>query len=288
MGDTEYVLGRVHPATAMPHLRASALLLALASVQAAAQGAGPFPRGEVAPNVHHTGTVWLSELVAADDAFDAVSLAAFAPGATLDWHVHPGGQVLLVTEGEGYVQQEGGPVRTVRAGDVVRTPPGVRHWHAATPERGVVYLAVTQSHPDGRTVWAEPVTAAEYAAGVGGVERELLALSRQKWLWMADRDVDALAGLFHPDAVFVHMGGAWGTERELDVIRSGSIWYKHAEVEDASVRVVGETAVVLNTVRLDAVVGGAEVTNPFEVTEVYVREGGAWALASLSFTRLSR
>ena len=267
-------------------LTLSALLVAAASAQA--QPATPFPRGEVARNVHHTGTVWLSTLVEPDSAFDAVALATFEPGARLNWHTHPGGQVLLVTEGEGYVQQEGGPVRTVRAGDVVRTRPGVRHWHAATPESGVVYLAVTQSHPDGRTVWAEPVTDAEYAAGAGGAEQELLALSRQKWLWMADRDVSALDSLFHDEAVFVHMGGTWGTERELDVIRSGAIWYKHAEIEAASVRVVGETAVVLGTIRLDAVVGGNEVTNPFEVTEVYVREGGAWRLVSLSFTRLLR
>jgi hypothetical protein len=117
-------------------------------------------------------------------------------------------------------------------------------------------------------------------------EQELLDLSRQKWQWMADRNVDALADLFHPEAVFVHMGGAWGTEQELEIIGSGGIHYKHAEIQAASVRFVGETAVVLNTIRLDAVVGGNEVTNPFEVTEVYVREDGDWTLASLSFTRL--
>jgi ketosteroid isomerase-like protein len=117
-------------------------------------------------------------------------------------------------------------------------------------------------------------------------EQELLDLSRQKWLWMADRDVDALADLFHDEAVFVHMGGAWGTERELEVIRSGGIHYKHAEIQEASVRFAGETAIVLNTIRLDAVVGGNEVTNPFKVTEVYVRQDEGWKLASLSFTRL--
>ena len=270
-----------------------ALVLAAWAAPAAAQPAppfadGPFPRGEVAPNVHHTGTVWLSALVEPDSAFDAVTQATFAPNARLNWHTHPGGQVLLVTEGVGYVQEEGGPVRTVRAGDVVRTRQGVRHWHAATPERGVVYLAVTGRHPDGGTVWHGPVTDEAYATAADGEADALLALSRQKWLWMADRDVDALADLFHPEAVFVHMGGAWGTDRELDIIGGGGIWYRHAEIEDASVRLVGETAVVLNTIRLDAVVGGNEVTNPFEVTEVYVREGDAWRLASLSFTRLSR
>lgn len=265
------------------------ILVALAaSASVWAQSLTPFPKGEMAPSVHHTGTVWLSTLVEADEAFDAIALATFEAGARLNWHTHPGGQVLLVTEGEGCVQEEGRPIRTIRAGDVVQTRPGVKHWHAATPESGVVYLAVTRSHPEGRTVWAEPVTEAEYTSGAGSVEAELLALSRQKWRWMADRDVDALSALFADEAVFVHMGGTWGTERELEIIRSGGIHYKHAEIESASARVVGETAIVLNTIILDAVVGGNEVTNPFEVTEVYVREGGAWTLASLSFTRLSR
>ena len=76
-------------------------------------------------------------------------------------------------------------------------------------------------------------------------------------------------------------------EQELEVIRTGGIHYKHAEIQEASVRFVSETtAIVLNRIRFDAVVGGNEVTNPFVVTEVYVREGDAWRLASLSFTRL--
>jgi ketosteroid isomerase-like protein len=118
------------------------------------------------------------------------------------------------------------------------------------------------------------------------VERELLDLSRQKWQWMADRDVDALADLFHDDAVFVHMGGTMSRDQELGVIRSGGIHYKHAEIHEASVKIIGTTAILLNRIRLDAVVGGNEVTNPFEVTEVYVWQDGAWKLGSLSFTRL--
>lgn len=118
------------------------------------------------------------------------------------------------------------------------------------------------------------------------VERELLDLSRAKWRWMAERKVDTLAALFHDDAVFVHMGGAWGRTRELDVMRDGGIWYRHAEIQDASVKVIGPTAILLNRIRLDAVVGGNAVTNPFLVTEVYVRHGDAWKLGALSFTRL--
>lgn len=117
-------------------------------------------------------------------------------------------------------------------------------------------------------------------------EQELLDLSRAKWRWMAERKVDTLAALFHDDAVFVHMGGAWGRAQELDIIRGGQIHYKHAEIFDASVKVIGPTAILLNRIRLDAVVGGNEVTNPFMVTEVYVRQGDAWKLGSLSFTRL--
>jgi hypothetical protein len=120
------------------------------------------------------------------------------------------------------------------------------------------------------------------------VEQELIDLSREKWLWMADRNVDALAELFHDEAVFVHMGGSWGTEQELNIIGSGGIHYKQADVHEVSVRVIDNTAIVLNNITLLAVVGGNEVTNPFEVTEVYVQQDGTWKLASLSFTRLMR
>jgi Domain of unknown function (DUF4440) len=120
------------------------------------------------------------------------------------------------------------------------------------------------------------------------VEQEILSLSRTKWRWMSERKVDSLATLFHEEAVFVHMGGTMSRNQELEVIRSGGIHYKHAEIHEASVRLVGTTAILLNRIRLDAVVGGNEVTNPFVVTEVYVQQDGAWKLGSLSFTRLLR
>ena len=74
--------------------------------------------------------------------------------------------------------------------------------------------------------------------------------------------------------------------QELDVIKSGGIQYKHAEIQDVSVKIIGTTAILLNRIRLVAVVGGSEVTTPFVVTEVYVQQSGAWKLDSLSFTRL--
>jgi hypothetical protein len=117
-------------------------------------------------------------------------------------------------------------------------------------------------------------------------EQEIANLSEQKWRWMSDRKVEPLAALFDEQAAFVHMGGTMSKTQELDVIKSGTIQYRDIDIQDVSVRIIGDTAIVLNKVKLVAVVGGNEVTNPFSVTEVYVQEGGKRKLAVLAFTRL--
>ena len=117
-------------------------------------------------------------------------------------------------------------------------------------------------------------------------EQEVIHLSKEKWRWMAEKKADTLAALFHDNAMFVHMGGSWGKEQEVNVIRTGGIHYKQADILETSVKFIGNTAILLNRIRLLAVVGGNEVTNPFMVTEVYVKENGKWLLGSLSFTRL--
>ena len=118
-------------------------------------------------------------------------------------------------------------------------------------------------------------------------EEEVINLSKEKWRWMSERKVDSLDALFHEKAVFVHRGATMSKEQELEVIRSGGIHYKDVDIQEVSVRFIGTTtAILLNKIRLVAVVGGNEVTNPFVVTEVYVQENGSWTLASLSFTRL--
>ncbi|TDQ08688.1 nuclear transport factor 2 family protein [Pedobacter metabolipauper] len=119
-------------------------------------------------------------------------------------------------------------------------------------------------------------------------EQEVLDLSKKKWLWMADKNVDSLGLLFDAKAMFVHMGGSWGTERELNVIKSGGIHYKKAEVYSASVKLIGNTAILLNDIDLVAALGGNEVINPFMVTEVYIKENGKWKMGSLTFSKLSR
>jgi hypothetical protein len=117
------------------------------------------------------------------------------------------------------------------------------------------------------------------------LEQEVIDLSKEKWACMSERNIDTLDALFHEKAVFVHMGGSWGKERELKIIKSGEIHYKKADIHEVSVNIIDNTAVLLNRITLLAVVGGNEVTNPFMVTEVYVQQDGNWKLASLSFTR---
>ena len=133
---------------------------------------------------------------------------------------------------------------------------------------------------------AQPAPASPAKTSTSAAEQELITLSKDKWRWMAERNVEALEKLFAEEAVFVHMGGTMTRSQELEVIKSGRIQYKDAQIQEVSVRFVGTTAILLNRIRLVAVVGGNEVVNPFTVTEVYVQQGGAWKLGSLSFTRM--
>jgi len=105
---------------------------------------------------------------------------------------------------------------------------------------------------------------------------------------MADKNVDSLSVLFDDKSMFVHMGGSWGKAQEINVIKSGGIWYKKAEVYSVSLKTFGNTAILLNDIDLLAVVGGNEVTNPFMVTEVYIKENGKWKMGSLTFSHLLR
>ena len=74
-------------------------------------------------------------------------------------------------------------------------------------------------------------------------EQEIIQLSKIKWLWMSDKNVDKLTALFDEKSMFVHMGGSWGKSRELEVIKSGNIWYKQAKVYSTSVNMIGNTAI---------------------------------------------
>jgi hypothetical protein len=114
--------------------------------------------------------------------------------------------------------------------------------------------------------------------------QEVKQLSLDKWQWMADKDITKLTPLFHPQAKFVHMSGTWNTPRELEIIQSGSIWYKKADIKDTVVELIGNTAIVWNRITLHAVVGGNEVSTEFTVTEVYQRKQDSWKMLALTFS----
>ncbi|MCK0133002.1 nuclear transport factor 2 family protein [Arenibacter sp. S6351L] len=118
-----------------------------------------------------------------------------------------------------------------------------------------------------------------------GIDEEIKELSKQKWQWMADKNVDKLATLFHDKSKFVHMSGSWKKDRELEIIKTGSIWYKNADVHDVAVEVFGDDTVVLwNRITLTAHVRGNDVTTEFTVTEFYQKEGNDWKLLDLTFS----
>jgi hypothetical protein len=119
-------------------------------------------------------------------------------------------------------------------------------------------------------------------------QEKIINLSKQKWQWMAEKNVDLLEKLFDDKSMFIHMGGTWGKSEELTTIKNGNIWYKKVEIYNVTINIFGNTAILLNDIDLIAVVGGNEVINPFMVTEVYIKTKGIWKMASLTFSRLVR
>lgn len=115
-------------------------------------------------------------------------------------------------------------------------------------------------------------------------ELEILQLSKDKWQWMADKDVNKLAKLFDAKAKFVHMSGTWKTDEELEIIKTGSIWYKKATVHDSAIEIIGKTAIVWNRTTLLANVRGNDVTTEFTVTEVYQKQRKDWKMLALTFS----
>ena len=125
-------------------------------------GSRPSAKG---PEGYFTGTVRIDLLFEANkDIPVAGAYVTFEPGARTDWHSHPVGQRLIVTFGSGLAQIWGGPVEEIRPGDVVWFPPGVKHWHGASPTTAMTHIAI-QEALDGKAVdWLEHVTDAQYGA----------------------------------------------------------------------------------------------------------------------------
>lgn len=125
-----------------------------------------FPRGEkVASAINFNGTVWLNRFISGSDSLDCiVSLVTFQPGVRTNWHIHPGGQILIVTEGIGYYQEKGKPKQIIRKGDIVKCAPGAQHWHGASPDSGFAHLVVAPDIEKGEVTWLQRVTEEEYSS----------------------------------------------------------------------------------------------------------------------------
>lgn len=122
-----------------------------------------FPKGDKITSSNFAGTAWLQMLVSNDSTYNtSVGNITFEPGARTNWHKHPGGQILLVTEGIGYYQERGKPSQLIRKGDVVRIPPVTEHWHGAAPDKGLTHIAISPNTGKGTVVWLQPVTDEEY------------------------------------------------------------------------------------------------------------------------------
>ena len=109
------------------------------------------------------GKAWHTALVANDTVYNTlVGNVYFEPGARSNWHTHPAGQILIITDGVGYYQEKERPRRTLRKGDVIKCPPNVMHWHGASADTGMQQLYILPKTEKGIVTWLQKVTEDEY------------------------------------------------------------------------------------------------------------------------------
>lgn len=117
-----------------------------------------FPEGRKIDNDNFTGIAWLTMLAESDSLNPMYAgNVMFEPGTRTNWHSHPTGQLLIVTNGEGYYQERGQPKRILHKGDAVKCPPDTPHWHGASPISEFTHIAISSSQ-NGPTLWLEKVT----------------------------------------------------------------------------------------------------------------------------------
>jgi len=122
-----------------------------------------FPKGDLASADYFTGNAWVKMLVPNDPVLNtAVGNVVFEAGARNNWHTHPGGQILIVTQGTGYYQEEGKQIQLLQAGDVVNIHPEIKHWHGAAPDSEFTHIAISTNTDKGIVDWLEPVTDEQY------------------------------------------------------------------------------------------------------------------------------
>ena len=124
-----------------------------------------FEKGQLAPGEFFTGNAWVTGLIANDSVFTtAGGEVYFEAGARSNWHLHPSGQILIVTAGIGYHQIKGQPIEIIHKGDVVKCPPDVLHWHGASKEASMSHIYIVPNTENGIVVWKEAVSDEEYSS----------------------------------------------------------------------------------------------------------------------------
>ena len=122
-----------------------------------------FPKGNKVSTDYFTGTAWLNVLVPQDETGSySVGNVVFEPGCRNNWHKHPTGQILLVTDGKGYYQEKGKAARPLAQGDVVVIPSQVEHWHGAAADSSLTHIVITNNSAKGPVEWLARVTDEEY------------------------------------------------------------------------------------------------------------------------------
>lgn len=123
-----------------------------------------FPKGTQLPSDWFSGNVFLSPLISKDKNNEfSIGSVTFEPKARTNWHTHPKGQILMVTEGEGFYQEKGKPAQPIKKGDVINIPEDVEHWHGASASSKMVHIAVTNFKVDEQVKWLQAVSEEEYA-----------------------------------------------------------------------------------------------------------------------------
>ena len=127
----------------------------------------PFARGEANPfGKYFTGQTYLNMLCTRDNVYNSsIGNVTFEPKARTNWHKHSGGQILLVTAGEGRYQERGKDIQILKPGDVVKIAPDVEHWHGAGPDGMFAHISIEPNIPNNGATWLEPVTDEEYFGG---------------------------------------------------------------------------------------------------------------------------
>lgn len=123
-----------------------------------------FPKGTPGPTENFTGKAWNVGLVENDSVYNTVvGNVYFEAGARSNWHKHPSGQILIITDGTGYHQIKGKPKQFLKKGDIVKCPPNVEHWHGASPDTGMLQMYILPKTEKGIVSWLMKVTDEEYS-----------------------------------------------------------------------------------------------------------------------------